>query len=205
MTIKPGSEWGHRGTLPAGTPVVDTDAAAAALVAAWAAAGRPDGGVTVGLRGGDLHRTIGAPPAGRMTSADAMVLPCDVGRATINGAEHWFVAHLVAGNGPWFRGRTSVVMNAAFIGTADLGPRAHPGDGLLDITTGALSWRDRLTAAKRYGAGTHLPHPALATSRVGSAQLRFERPVRIRLDGVDVDRGRQIDVAVMPDVLTVIA
>jgi hypothetical protein len=205
MTIKPGSEWGHRGTLPVDSPVVTSDAEAAVLVAEWAAAGRQPGGVTVGLAGGDLHRTIGAPPLERMTTSDAMVLPCDVGLATIEGAEHWFVAHLVAGDGPWFKGPTSMVMNAAFIGTADLGPRAHPGDGLLDVTSGRLSWRDRRAARSRYGAGTHVPHPGLSTSRVSTVELRFDRPVDVRLDGVWVGRSSRIDVVVVPDVLTVIA
>jgi hypothetical protein len=184
---------------------VDSDAEAAALITAWAADGRSPAGVTVGLRGGDLHRTLGAPRAERMTTSDAMVLPCDVAVATLDGVEHWFVAHLVAGDGPWFKGHTAVVMNAAFIGGADLGPKAHPGDGRLDVTVGRLAFRDRRAAASRYGAGTHLPHPDLTTSRVAEVHLSFDRPVSVRLDGVKAGRARQIDIAVVPDVLTLVA
>jgi len=184
---------------------VGSDAEVAGLVAEWAAAGRPPGGVTIGVLAGDLHRTIGAPPADRMTTPRAMVLPCDVAVATIDGVDHWFVAHMVAGDGPWFRGHTSVVMNAAFIGPANLGPKAHPGDGRLDITTGTLSWRDRRAARARYGSGTHLPHPGLITSRVASTELTFDRPVAVVLDGVSIGRARTIGIQVVPDALTVVA
>ncbi len=205
MTIRPGEEWGHHGALPPGAPVVETDAAAAQLVADWLHGGGPPGELVVGIAGGDLHRTIGAPAAERMRTDAAMWLPCDVGRAVIDGIERYFVAHLTAGRGVWFRGRTAVVMNAAFIGPANLGPKAHPGDGRLDVTIGSLGWRDRLSARSRYGAGSHLPHPQLATSRVAAIDLRFEGPVRVRLDGVDAGRAREIAVEVVPDAFVAVA
>jgi hypothetical protein len=54
MTVRPGADWGTGATRPSSPVVVRSDAA---LAAALGAGGEP---VPL-LRGGDLHRTLGAP------------------------------------------------------------------------------------------------------------------------------------------------
>jgi diacylglycerol kinase family enzyme len=158
-----------------------------------------------GLHGGDLHRTLGAPSPERRHTADAMRLPIDVARVVLDGETDCFVAHLVAGRGPWFRCRTVMVMNAAFVGEANLGPRAHPGDGLLDVIDGRLGWLDRRAARRRFGSGTHVPHPDLSQARVATWSTTFDRPVPVRLDGELVGSFRRIHAELVPDAVVVVA
>jgi diacylglycerol kinase family enzyme len=95
-------------------------------------------------------------------------------------------------------------MNAEWLGDWRLGPRAHPGDGLLDLTEGQLGLRDRLHARRRAPTGDHVPHPGLRTRRAAHHHLRFERPVTVRLDGARVGRFRSIEVTCEPDSLIVV-
>jgi hypothetical protein len=203
VTVRKGEPWGTAGRLPEGAPIATSDRELALAAAAL----RRSGGdpPTFGLAGGDLHRTIGAPPAGRMGTSDAMHLPVDLVRVELDGAEHWFVAHLVACDGAWFRRRTVVVMNAAFVGAANLGPRAHPGDALLDVTDGRLPWGDRRAARTRFPAGTHVPHPSLRTSRSRVVDVELDRPTTVRLDGEPIGRFRSIRAEAIPDALVVVA
>jgi diacylglycerol kinase family enzyme len=127
-----------------------------------------------------------------------------VGSVLVDGRLHWFVAHLIARRSWWF-GRTIAVMNAQYLGDLDLGPRAHPGDGLLDITDGTLPLGDRFRARRRARTGTHLPHPALETSRQPAAQFDLTPALDVWLDGDRVARGcRELSVRVEPGALTVV-
>ncbi len=127
----------------------------------------------------------------------------DVGRVESGSERWWFVAHAVVRHPAWL-GRAVVIMNAQWLGEWDLGPRAHPGDARLDVTDGALPVGDLFKARARARTGTHLPHPALATSRVGQLDLHLARPARLWLDGVAVGRVRDLSVAVEPDALQVV-
>jgi hypothetical protein len=136
MTISKGSDWGAAGPLPDGSPVATDNASLRALVVAQRRGGPV---VPIGLTGGDLHRTIGSPDPGRLSSDGARRYPIDVVEVVLDeGDPTWFVAHLVAGASPMWLRRTVVVMNAAFVGPANLGPKAHPGDGLVDVTDGRV-------------------------------------------------------------------
>ena len=97
-----------------------------------------------------------------------------------------------------------MVMNAAWYGSLYLGPRAHPNDGLLDITVGSLTLRQRLLARTRARGGTHLPHPDLRTVRVAHWSHRFTTPVPILVDGVSKGRARSIEVDLRPDAATIV-
>src|SRR4051812_18622221 len=98
--LRRGVDWGQRAAAPPGTPVVASDADAARIVASHLApgAGQAAGGdasspPVLGLAGGDLWRTLGAPPgggAGRISGPDAVRVPLDAVRAVLDGAEHWF-------------------------------------------------------------------------------------------------------------------
>jgi diacylglycerol kinase family enzyme len=158
----------------------------------------------IGLLGGDLCRTLGGTgDEARLRSAEAVTVRVDVGAVLLDGAAHWFVAHLIARRS-WWWGRTVAVMNAEFLGSWDLGPRAHPGDGLFDITDGTLPLGDRLAASRRARTGTHLPHPALTTRRADAWQTDLRPPLDVWLDGQRVGRASHLSVRVEPEALAVV-
>ena len=98
-----------------------------------------------------------------------------------------------------------MVANAQYVGSWNVAPRAHPGDGLLDaVLVGDMSLRDRLVARRRVVTGSHLPHPAITVRRRSSHEWTFDRPLRVRLDGVDAGRASHIAVRVEPDAAVVV-
>jgi diacylglycerol kinase family enzyme len=118
-----------------------------------------------------------------------------------------FLAHLAACTDPrarWWKGRTVVAMNAAFVGAANLGPRAHPNDGRLDITDGELSWGDRRRAATRAPLGAHVPHPALVERRVRELVVDADEPMKLRLDGREVATTTRFELRCLPDAATIV-
>ena len=202
MTVRKGEPWGEPGPLPADAVVVRSDAEARQVVTEARRSQRPV--PPLGLLGGDLCRTLGGrgDPV-HLSSGSATTASCDLGVALLDGRLHWFVAHVVARRG-WWRGRAWVAMNAAYVGPWDLGPRAHPGDGLLDITDASVPVGERLKVRARLAHGAHLPHPALRTQRARAAQVVLERSLPVRLDGEVVGRFRSISVRVEPDALQVV-
>lgn len=202
MTVRRGEAWGAPGALPDDGIVVHADAEARAVVTEARRAGRPL--PVLGLAGGDLCRTLGGTGnEARLRSPDAVTFPCDLGAVLVDGTLHWFVAHLIARRS-WWRGRAVAVMNAQWLGGLDLGPRAHPGDGLLDVTDGTLPLGDRWEAFRRSRTGTHLPHPALRTSRTAAIQLDLDPSLDVWLDGEKVGRASALSIRVEPDALTVV-
>lgn len=201
MTIRKGEAWGEAGGLPAGGVLVRSDAEARAAVTAARRAGEP--APAVGLLGGDLSRTLGGRgDEARLRSDDAIRVPADLGSVLVDGIQHWFVAHLVARRS-WWHGRIVAAMNAEFLGGWDVAPRAHPGDGLLDVldVAAAMPLGDRLRARRRLPTGGHIPHPAIAVSRRPAVQVEFDRPTTVWLDGERVGEARRLSVRVERDAL----
>jgi hypothetical protein len=199
--VEKGQPWGGPGALPADGVVVSSDAEARAILEEARHARRPF--PPLGLLGGDMCHTLGGTgDDDRLRSPEAMTFRIDVGEALLDGRLRLFVAHLVAHTPLW--GRTFAVMNAQRLGDWVLGPRAHPGDGLLDVYEAALPLTARLAVRSRVRHGAHLPHPGIKERRVPAAQLTFARPRVVRLDGVSVGRARTISVRVEPEVLTVV-
>jgi hypothetical protein len=199
--IEKGQAWGAPGQLPDDGVVVGSDTEARVLVerARRAGAAVP----VLGLVGGDLCRTLGGTgDRARLTSTDAMTFPVDLGAVLVDGRLHWFVAHLVARSPLW--GRVFVAMNAQWRGGWNLGPRAHPGDGLLDTYDARLTPGDRLKVRARLTHGTHLPHPRVTERRAAAVQVEFERPMGLELDGTPVGRARTLSVRVEPEALRVV-
>lgn len=202
MPIRKGQAWGTPGPLPDGGLVVKTDAEARAAVEEARRAGRQL--PVIGLLGGDLYRTLGGrarDPEG-LRSANAVMFPIDLGAVLIDGRLHWFVAHLMARNRRWTR--VFAAMNAQWYGDWNLGPRAHPDDGLLDSYDVRLRPADLLTIRSRLPQGSHLPHPGIVERRAASVQVSFDRPRPITLDRVPVGPARTLSVRVEPDALTVV-
>jgi diacylglycerol kinase family enzyme len=78
-------------------------------------------------------------------------------------------------------------------------PKAHPGDGLLDVLDGDLSIDDRAKARRRLPTGTHVPHLGITQSRVAALQLELDRPTPVWLDGERVGDARTFSIRVERD------
>jgi hypothetical protein len=203
MTVRKGDPWGAPGPLPDDGVVVRSDAEARRVLTEARAGNRPF--PTLGLLGGDLCRTLGGggrDDAERLRSHDAMTFPVDVGEVLVDGRLHLFVAHLVARNGWWTR--AFVAMNAQFIGDLDLGPRSHPGDGLLDTFDARLAVSQLPQVRRRARTGSHLPHPGIKERRTSATQVELDRPLGVWLDGERVGRGRVLSVRLQPDAVRVV-
>lgn len=151
---------------------------------------------TIGLTGGDLCHTLGG--RGRLE----VVFPVDLGMAMLDGRMHLFVAHAIARNRIWTR--AVAAMNAQWLGEWNLGPRAHPNDGLLDVYEADLTVGDLPKVRARLHHGVHLPHPRIKEQRRQAVQVTLPRPTPVRLDGVLVGRFRDLALRVEPDALTVV-
>lgn len=203
MTIRKGEAWGGPGGLPAGGVVVADDAEAGAVVERARRAGDPV--PPMGLLAGDLCRTLGGTgDEARLRSPEGLRATVDLGCVLVDGAQHWFVAHLVARRS-WWRGTVFAAMNAEWIGAWDVAPRGHPNDGSLDLVTADLSPRDRGKAWRRLPQGTHVPHPGIVERRVSAVQLDLQPPCGVWLDGRRLPgRARTLSIRVEPDALTVV-
>lgn len=203
MTIRRGQDWGEPGPLPPGAPVADDDAEAADLLQAlWT----PEGPVPeVGLLGGDLHRTVGEPHHDEfdLREGRGMRLPMDLGSVRLDdGPPQVFVAHLIATarrDGRLWSSRTVTVLNGSFAGPYNLGPRAHPNDGRLDLVDGTLPRNQRRAGRRRALSGAHLPHPELAERRSARLLVASDEPLHVRLDGRDARPATQMEIVCHPD------
>jgi hypothetical protein len=197
MPIAKGEPWGTNQPLPATAPVVSSDVALAELVVQWRARGEQAG--PVGVLGGDLCRTLGGRgDRTRLYEASATWVACDVGTVSVDGGpEQLFVAHVVAHRTAW-HGQFVAAVNAEWVGGYRLGPRSHPGDGLLDVTDGALPLRQRLLARRRARTGDHLPHPSLRHRREPDLAVELARPCPVWVDGRRIGTGRLLHFTVEP-------
>jgi hypothetical protein len=201
MPIEKGRPWGGPGPLPDDGIVVASDAEARAVVEDARRAGRPV--PVLGLTGGDLYRTLGGRgDAGRLRSAEAVTYPVDLGAVLADGRLYWFVSHLAARARLWRR--AFVAMNAQWYRDWNLGPRAHPGDGLLDTYDVRLAVRDLWSVRSRLHLGSHLPHPGIKERRVAAIQVTLERALPLELDGVAAGLARSLSIRVEPDALLVV-
>ena len=200
MSLAKGRDWGEVGPIPGDAVFAATDSEAAAVVAAARQDGQPAPPVV--LTGGDLARTLGAAGVHQARPATGTRVWADVGAALVDGRLVWFAAHLVARRS-WWRGRVLVVANAAFMGKGNVAPRAHPGDGRLDVIDARLRLGDRIRARSRLRAGTHLPHPDIEQRRVAAAQFDLEPALDVYADGRPLGRAAVISVRVEPASLEV--
>ena len=198
MPIGKGDPYGEPGELPEGGVIVRTDAEAGAALSAARRDRRPF--PALGLLGGDLCRTLGGGGGGGRLQGIRFTV--DLGEALLDGRLHLFVAHMVARTRLW--SRAFVAMNAQYLGDWNLGPRAHPNDGLLDTYDVTLPRNQLLPVRARLPYGTQLPHPGIKERRTAALQVELERPLKVRLDGAGAGVAKVISVRVQPDVLTVV-
>src|SRR5438067_730599 len=194
MPISKGSPYGAPGRLPEGGVVCRSDVEARAALERARHERRPF--PPLGLTGGDLARTLGGRGALEVT------FPVDVGEVLLDGRLHLFVAHLVARTPAW--STVFVAMNAQWRGMWNLGPRAHPNDGLLDVYEARLRVGDLAKVRARLHHGAHLPHPRIRERRVPAAQLELDRRLAVELDGERVGQASDLSVRLVPDALRVV-
>ncbi len=189
MVISKGSAYGSESEIDPAWPSLATDAALAQHIEA-------NGTAPCTVTGGDLLLTLGG---GATAGLRPLAYPVDLLEVELD-ADHYLVAvaHVVVRRRLW-AGPFLVAMNAAWVDGLYLGPRSHPNDGLVDVTTGTLPWQQRWMARRRAGTGTHLPHPALTMTRKPSMTFRFDQPTMVRVDGQRTKRASQIEVRVRPD------
>ncbi|HVE95164.1 MAG TPA: hypothetical protein VNB24_09600 [Acidimicrobiales bacterium] len=198
MTIEKGQPWGEPGPMPADACVVTDDRMASLALERARKAG--ESFPVLGLAGGDLWKTLGGK-AGSLDRGGATGFPIDLGEVLVDGKLRFFVAHVVAHDRTWRH--TFVAMNAQWRGEWNLGPKAHPNDGIVDTYRADLALGDRLKVWRRLGTGSHLPHPGIKPERSRSVSTEFVRPMMIEVDGERVGVARHLAVRVEPDALRV--
>lgn len=199
--IERGGDWGRTARVPTDAVWVETDAAAADVVAS--ARRRGEEVPPLVMTGGDIVRTLGGTgDRGRLERGEGTNVRIDIGAALIDGRLNWFVAHLIGRRG-WWRGRVLAVCNSAFVGSWNVAPKAHPGDGKFDVVDSNLSLSDRLRARRRLAAGTHVPHPDISTQRVTAMQFDLDPELEIRLDHRPIGRSRTVSIRVEPAAIDV--
>lgn len=194
MAIERGEDWGAAGAIPAGTPQADTDAALADLCRAGASHAI--------VTAGDLARTLGIGPD-RQPGAVGHLLPVDAIEVGLDDQDlRLAIAHVLVGH--WlFDASQLALMNAAFVGPRNLAPRAHPGDGKLDVVTMEVPFADRVKGRRRQRLGTHIPHPGIAIRRRERESVTFARPQPVWLDGRRLGRVRRLSARIVPAAITV--
>jgi YegS C-terminal NAD kinase beta sandwich-like domain len=193
MTVRRGETWGEALTDP-------IDAVEARSDPELAGALNDRQRRPVLLRGGDLHRSLGAPAA----AAATMRVPIDLISVRADGTERTAVAHVIArrqGRLGWWRGPIVAVMNVDHAGVWDVAPRAHPNDGWLDVieVSESMSLRSRWQAWRRLRTGNHVPHPDITARRVRTETFTFGSPLGVWVDGVERGTVRSLLVEVEPD------
>ena len=201
MSIRKGTDWGRPAPVPDDAVFVNSDAEANETVSAARRNNRPTPPLC--LLGGDLARTLGvADNEASLRAGEGTRVPIDLGMALADGRLVWFVSHLVARRS-WWRGPIVVAANAAFYGDYNVAPKAHPGDGRLDLVEADPRLFERLQARSRLRSGTHVPHPQIKVSRCRAAQLELDRPTPVATDGISVGDARTLSVRVEPEALDV--
>jgi hypothetical protein len=196
VTIKPGQPWGEAGVaMPHDAVLVGSDRELSLALEDCRLRGVAF--PTFGITAGDLCHTLGG------TGALQTAFPIDVGEALIDGRHHFFVAHVVARRRGWRD--FAVAMNAQWVGEWNLGPKAHPNDGIVDAYQahlGLFEWRQ---VVKRLPTGSHLPHPKIESTRAKAVTFEFDTDYEVFIDGDPVTRARHLAIRVLPDAIRVVA
>ncbi len=199
MGISWGEAWGQPGERPPEAAIAGSDHELAWLAAAAHSRGEH---LVAGVGAGDVLTTLGVEPD--RPPADHHHYPFDLGFVSLDEAEPVpFVASAIGRQWGW-SGQVVIVMNVGWYRNWYLGPKAHPNDGLLDITVGQLPLRQRILARSRATSGSHLPHPLLRTLRRGRWEHVFDRPTPVLLDGCSVGHHRTLLVSIVPSCFTLV-
>jgi hypothetical protein len=215
VTVRPGQDWGSAAEGAPDLVVAGGDAELAAALA-----GGPDDPLVrfSPSPASDLARAVGLASSGPASAKGAAVaVPMDVlcldgGGVAVNA--------VVVGTAPdrlrwWHRrravsveidGRTAftgrastvAVLNGQYLRGADVSPRGHPGDGVVEVQVYALAPAQRSGLGRRLGTGSHLPHPEITVRRGRKVAIRLPRPASLEVDGCPAGRAASVDVEVRP-------
>lgn len=194
MPVEKGQDWGRSGSLPPSAAVATSDQDAGRLVG--------EGAATIGIEAGDLARTLGIrSPYDRrspkqLVDVDAVKIVLD------DGTEYTAVAHVVLGH-PVVHRESFAIMNAAFWSGRNIAPKAHPGDGRVDVVHLRLPAIDRVRAWNRMKTGSHVPHPMIKITRAKSGTVETGRRRPVWVDGRRVGQSVSVDYLVIPETVTV--
>jgi len=203
MTVRKGEVWGSTGPAPDGLVFAGSDAELFALVNGARDRGEPI--PAIGLHGGDLWRTVGGIDDPDRFQGDVAALPVDIVRVDIGTRVAWSAAHVIARRWRGWRGPVVAVMNGQYVGRNDVAPRAHPGDGVLDVVEvdASMGLRERWQARGRLPLGTHVPHRSIAIRRVRTATIDLGTTLPVAVDGQRIGSSRRLVIDVEPDALVV--
>ena len=191
MRMSDTSTWGDNGPLPDNGVVVYSNSELRTVVESSLRKGKSV--PPIGLLGGDLCRTLGGRgERERLFKPEAIRLQVDLGVVLLDGKITWFCSHVIAGS--LWEDRFWIAANAAYYGHWNIAPRAHPGDGVIDVLDFRLTFKDRLMARKKMYAGIHIPHPRISYRRLPALQMEFDRPTRLKVDGENFAKIRQLSV-----------
>ena len=156
-------------------------------------------GTILAAQSGDVFRSLGGPNPSRAVGAVSL----DLIECRVDGRTHLAAAHVVVrrpGRLGWLRGPLTLVMVSGHLGRYEPAPRAHPGDGILDVVEVAetMTLRQRLMARRRSRTGSHLPHPEISTTRARDLHRSFDEPLLVVVDGRAIATTRHLDIAVLP-------
>jgi hypothetical protein len=200
MSIAKGSSWGVAQEFPAGAPIASSNRELRRLVLA--------GETIIGLTGGELFRTVGGPSApDRIVRNDPdnlpMHLPVDLIEVQLDETRsERFVTHLFGHDRLW---RTLVAaMNCDFWRRYQLGPRAHPGDGVIDVYSADLSPADLVKVVPRAKTGTHVPHPSISLLRSPAPDLTLTRRIQLEADDAPIGSAQHLQFEVLADAITIV-
>ncbi len=203
MTVRRGEPWGATGRAPAGLVTARSNRELSEIVNEARQAGRAV--PAVALRGGDLWRAVGGVEDPHRFDGEVAILPVDLLLVEVDGRRIWAAAHVIARRGRGWRGPVAAAMNGQYAGRRDVAPRAHPGDGLVDVVQvdPAMTVRERWQAWRRLPLGAHVPHARISTRRVPATVIELPETLAVAADGQRVGRARRLSITVEPDALTV--
>ncbi len=171
-------EFGVEGRVPEEFVIASTDQETASMLGSSL--------TRICAIGGDLSHALGS--RGRSCKTGDPCTLCDVDAIEVeatyrDGTLRTYFAVSTVCIGGWNEG-IDYVTSTGFESGRELCPRAHPGDAMLDLLSIAsgLGWRTKRAITRRMMLGTHLPHPAISTSR--DTSFFFTGPKRLVVDGV---------------------
>lgn len=97
------------------------------------------------------------------------------------------------------RATTVVIASGEFVQGRPVAPRAHPGDGALDLIIFGVRRHQRRALRIRLRTGDHLPHPDIRTARGHRVVLDGAQDGPLRIDGVPSGRTDHLEVHIESD------
>lgn len=195
--LRHGEEWGTPCAEPPDQTLTATDAELARTLPAssgslvhWIPAGQTDLGRAIGRASGVPSdcATVAPMDTLRLATGERAVNAVVVG-ARPHRWRWWTRSHVVdvrVDDRAFFSGPALcvVIANGEYVDGLPLLPRAHPGDGALDIAVIAVPASERRELRHRAARGEHLPHPAIRTARGKSVTVTSAAALPVVQDGV---------------------